>query len=275
MLEEEFDDQWFNGWILEEADTTAACVEPTCFWIPIESEVQVVTATNNRMKTVRRMYFVDRIGQKFCLFVWNEFIVGAVNNEDRRFVLMYIADWTGIAPQLLTVLVLRSEQPFGKRRKPRQVGRSKQINSAGNITGLIEIFPNIEQSFSTGRSQHRHEMASGRLADDCYFIRRITVVVSARFKPPDCGLTILDLRRPECMLHEAIINRRHGVTLPKPLEIVGIDTISCLFTMLKTAAMDIDHERFTVTISRNIKVQLLFRSTARHIGNINDPRNTL
>jgi hypothetical protein len=113
MLAEEFDDQWFDGCVLEEADTTTACVEPTCFWIRIESEVQVVTATNNRMKTARRMYFVHRIGQKLSLFVWHELMVGAVNNEDWRFVLMYVADWTGIAPQLLTVLVLGSEQPFG------------------------------------------------------------------------------------------------------------------------------------------------------------------
>lgn len=98
MLVEEFDDQWFDGWILEEADSATACVEPTCFRIRIEPEVWIVTTTNNRVKTVRRMYFVHRIGQKFSLFVWHQFIVGAVNNQDRRFVLMYVADWTGIAP---------------------------------------------------------------------------------------------------------------------------------------------------------------------------------
>ena len=113
MFAEEFDDQWFDGWILEEADPTTACVEPTCFWIGIESEVWVVTATNNRVKTVRCMHFVHRIGQKFSLFVWHEFIVGAVNHEDWRLVRMYVADWTGIAPEVLTVLVLRSEQSFG------------------------------------------------------------------------------------------------------------------------------------------------------------------
>ena len=113
MLAEEFDDQRFDGWILEEADTATTCVEPTCFWIRIESEVWVVTTANNRVKTVKRVYFVHRIGQKFSLFVRHKFIVGAVNNEDRRFVLMYVADWTGIATQVLIALVLRSEQSFG------------------------------------------------------------------------------------------------------------------------------------------------------------------
>src|SRR5215469_1702387 len=100
MLAEEFDDQRFDGRILEEADTATTCVKPTCFWIRIESEVWVVTATNNGVKTVRRAYFVHRIGQKFSLFVWHEFIFGAVNNKDRRFVVVYVADWTGIATQV-------------------------------------------------------------------------------------------------------------------------------------------------------------------------------
>jgi len=35
MLVEEFDDQWFDGRILEEADTATARVKPIRFWIHI------------------------------------------------------------------------------------------------------------------------------------------------------------------------------------------------------------------------------------------------
>jgi hypothetical protein len=96
-----------------------------------------------------------------------------------------------------------------------------------------------------------------------------------RFKPADSGFTILNLRGPECMLQEAIIDRRHGVALPEPLEIVGVDTIACLITMLKTTAMDKDYQRFTLAIGRNIKVQLLFWPSTRDVRNIDKPGNTL
>jgi hypothetical protein len=59
------------------------------------------------------------------------------------------------------------------------------------------------------------------------------------------------------------------------LEIVGIDTISCLIAVLKTAAMDKDYERFTVPVGRNIKVQLLLGAAACNIGNVHNPGNTL
>ena len=35
MLVEEFDHQWLDGWILEEADTATAGLKTTCFWISI------------------------------------------------------------------------------------------------------------------------------------------------------------------------------------------------------------------------------------------------
>src|SRR5260370_33070779 len=96
-----------------------------------------------------------------------------------------------------------------------------------------------------------------------------------RFKPADSGLTVLNLRGPECMLQEAIIDRRHGVAWPEPWEIVGVDAITCLITMLKTTAMDKDYQRLALAIGRNIKVQLLFRPCARDVRNIDKPGNTL
>src|SRR5258707_10501389 len=63
MLVKELDDQRFHCRILEKTDPAAAGIEPPGFWIGINSEVRIVTATNNRMEMVRCVYLVHRIGQ--------------------------------------------------------------------------------------------------------------------------------------------------------------------------------------------------------------------
>src|SRR5580704_2457893 len=152
MLVKEFDDQRFHCRILEKTDPTAAGIEPPGFWIGINSEVRIVTATNNRMEMVRCVYLVHRIGQSLGLFIRNEFILCAVNDEHRRLALMYVGSWTRVAPQFLIVFVVRAEQLTGQRREPGYINRTKQINYAGNVAGLIEVISDVEQFLSAGRS---------------------------------------------------------------------------------------------------------------------------
>jgi len=64
MLMQELDNHWFNRWVLKKTDPATPGVEPTGFWVCIDSEERIVTPTNNRMKMVRRMYFVHRIGKQ-------------------------------------------------------------------------------------------------------------------------------------------------------------------------------------------------------------------
>jgi len=63
MLMQKFDDHWLNRGVFEQTDPAIPGVEPTGFWIRIDSEERIVTATNNRMEMVRRMHFVHRIGK--------------------------------------------------------------------------------------------------------------------------------------------------------------------------------------------------------------------
>src|ERR1700746_259767 len=98
MLMQEFDNHWFNRWVFKKTDPATSCVEPTCFWISINSEERIVTATDNRMEMVRRVYLVHRIGKQLRLLVGHKVIVRAVNNQYGRLALMHVGDRTCIAP---------------------------------------------------------------------------------------------------------------------------------------------------------------------------------
>ena len=62
MLMQELNDHRLNGWILEQANATAAGIKPAGLWVCINSEVRIVTATNHRMEMIRSVYLIHCIG---------------------------------------------------------------------------------------------------------------------------------------------------------------------------------------------------------------------
>src|ERR1700748_2350196 len=106
-----------------------------------------------------------------------------MNKQEGRLALMYVRDRAGVAPHILVVLIVSSEQDAGERRQPSDVDRSKQIDHTGNITGPIELPSTTKHLFAAVVPHHVNEIPPSRFAHHGYFVWRITVIVSVRLQP--------------------------------------------------------------------------------------------
>src|SRR5271165_3120231 len=129
----------------------------------------------------------------------SELIICPMNNEHRRLVLVGIENRTRATHEIpIARGFLSKERRNMCRAQSCQIAHTKQINGADYIAGVAEIFAHIENLRPGCGSEYRRQVTASRFANDRDPVWIVAILMRACFKPPNRGLAILDLRRPQC-----------------------------------------------------------------------------
>ncbi len=275
MLKER-DDHGFHVGIFEQADAASTHVKIARPGIHAESEVRIVPAADYGMEMISSARPIHGISQRLGLVVGNQFIVGPVNNEHRRFVLMDIENRTRATREIQIARGFLSKEGRNMcQAQSCQIAHTKQINGTDYIASVAEIFAYIENLRPGCGSEHRRQVTASRFANDRDAVWIVAVLMRARFQPPNRSLAILNLRRPQRGGRQTIIDRGHGVAFPKPLEIVRVYAVARLVAMLPASSMNVDHQWSAITVRRKVEIDLLLQSATCHIREVGNPGNAM
>ena len=129
VMWKERDDHGFHVGIFEQAHAASAYVKAACIGIHAEPKVRIVPAADYGMEMVSSVRSIHGISQRLGLFVGNQFIVGPMNDEHRRFVLMDIKNRTRATHEISIARGFRSQERSSCRAQSCQIAHAKQINA--------------------------------------------------------------------------------------------------------------------------------------------------
>ena len=220
----------------------------------------------------------ERVEEQLALVPGHERIHVPVNDQEWGSFLRHAGDWVG-AGRLLFVLLnaAANEQRFrgigcvvhlpggdAVRVHLKEIGGSEEVRNRLHATGDVEVLAYVELLVRAGRSEHGHQVSARRGAVRTESLRIVAVLLRVRAQPADGRFAVFDLRWPQGIAAQAVVDRGHGVPLPE--ERCGPHVFLAAST--KRAAVNQDDEWRICRVRGHEKVQFLALMPVAHIGQV-------
>jgi len=237
-----------------------------------------VTAAFDRMKGDCHTRVLQSSFQQHALMIGHESVSVAVCDKKRRSVGCDVVDRI-CSGCLVFVALKRPADESGLRRTGsivphairhpvrihlKKVCGAKPVGDSLNTTGDTEILADIEEGRLTRRAEHRDQVPARRSSPRAEPVRVKLVLVCIAPQPSNRRFAVLNLRREDRILTQAIVERRKRVAIGK--ERLGI--LVALIAARKCSTMDKDDERDLRVRFWDVEIELLSNVSVGDVSEI-------